>query len=186
MEILLKKHEQSKHTDLSLLETTGAINFLKLDDILLANEGELIDPKSIILIETDSNGQAIFPSYDTIATDPFIQAINCSGKKWVILVNKNNNKPLHLLDADQFLRSFLYGETPVNILHYCHRPIVLTDEKLLLGYAILNLKVHAKNTEDDVIDNDVILLWNDTKRIITGADILGRLLRGIVMTVSTK
>jgi hypothetical protein len=31
---------------------------------------------------------------------------------------------------------------------------------------------------DDVIDHDLILLWADEKRVITGADILGRLLRG--------
>jgi metal transporter CNNM len=31
-----------------------------------------------------------------------------------------------------------------------------------------------------VVDEDLILLWTDAeKRIITGADILGRLLRGI-------
>jgi hypothetical protein len=31
---------------------------------------------------------------------------------------------------------------------------------------------------DDVIDHDLILLWSDEKRVITGADILGRLMRG--------
>jgi len=30
-----------------------------------------------------------------------------------------------------------------------------------------------------VIDNDLILCWDKKRRIITGADILGRLLRGI-------
>jgi hypothetical protein len=33
---------------------------------------------------------------------------------------------------------------------------------------------------DDVVDNDLILVWGEQKRIITGADLLGRLLRGIV------
>jgi metal transporter CNNM len=31
-----------------------------------------------------------------------------------------------------------------------------------------------------VIDQDLILVWGKQRRIITGADILGRLLRGIV------
>jgi hypothetical protein len=44
---------------------------------------------------------------------------------------------------------------------------------------ITNLKVHGKAAIDDVIDNDLILLWSDDKRVITGTDILGRLLRGI-------
>ena len=30
-----------------------------------------------------------------------------------------------------------------------------------------------------IIDNDLILCWNNERRIITGADLLGRLLRGI-------
>ena len=33
--------------------------------------------------------------------------------------------------------------------------------------------------EDDVVDEDFILLWGEHKRVITGSDILGRLLRGI-------
>jgi hypothetical protein len=33
---------------------------------------------------------------------------------------------------------------------------------------------------DDVIDNDLILVWGSQRRIITGSDLLGRLLRGIV------
>ena len=41
------------------------------------------------------------------------------------------------------------------------------------------MKVSAEHPEDDVIDNDIILVWGAQKRIITGADLLGRLLRGI-------
>lgn len=42
------------------------------------------------------------------------------------------------------------------------------------------MKVKAEHPEDDVIDDDIILVWGEQKRIITGADLLGRLLRGIV------
>ncbi|MED5289226.1 MAG: Mg2+ and Co2+ transporter CorB, partial [SAR324 cluster bacterium] len=41
------------------------------------------------------------------------------------------------------------------------------------------LRVHPEHAEDDVIDNDLILCWAEERRIITGADLLGRLLRGI-------
>jgi metal transporter CNNM len=37
--------------------------------------------------------------------------------------------------------------------------------------------------KDDVIKKDIILLWGDKKQIITGSDILGRLLRGITKNV---
>jgi hypothetical protein len=42
------------------------------------------------------------------------------------------------------------------------------------------LNFTPEHNEDDVIDHDVILLWSEVKHVITGADILGRLLRGIV------
>jgi metal transporter CNNM len=41
------------------------------------------------------------------------------------------------------------------------------------------MKVRPKHSEDDVIDHDLILVWAKQKRIITGSDLLGRLLRGI-------
>jgi metal transporter CNNM len=37
-----------------------------------------------------------------------------------------------------------------------------------------------------VIDDDTILVWAKQKRIITGADILGRLLRGIAEKVESQ
>ena len=49
-----------------------------------------------------------------------------------------------------------------------------------LGDIILRLKVHPTHADDDVVDEDIMLYWGETKRIITGSDILGRLLRGIV------
>jgi hypothetical protein len=48
-----------------------------------------------------------------------------------------------------------------------------------LGEVIGRMRVNPKHPEDDVIDNDLILVWAAQKRIITGADLLGRLLRGI-------
>ena len=38
----------------------------------------------------------------------------------------------------------------------------------------------SDDVEDDVIHQDVVVLWGEKKQIITGADILGRLLRGII------
>jgi hypothetical protein len=49
-----------------------------------------------------------------------------------------------------------------------------------LGDVIGLMKMRPEAPEDDVIDRDLILVWGEQKRIITGADLLGRLLRGIV------
>ena len=45
------------------------------------------------------------------------------------------------------------------------------------------LKIRANHSLDKsfdgAIDHDVVLVWSDVKRIITGADIFGRLLKGM-------
>ena len=64
---------------------------------------------------------------------------------------------------------------------YCHRPIVIKNGDAKLGDVLRDLKVVQEHADDDVIDQDLILYWTDKeKRIITGADILDRLMRGIV------
>lgn len=56
----------------------------------------------------------------------------------------------------------------------------MKDENAALGEVIPILKVHPERFDDDVIDQDIIIFWGSQKRIITGSDILGRLMRGIV------
>ena len=48
-----------------------------------------------------------------------------------------------------------------------------------LGDVIGLMKMKPEHPEDDVIDHVLILVWGMQKRIITGAYLLGRLLRGI-------
>jgi metal transporter CNNM len=78
------------------------------------------------------------------------------------------------------LRDALFDELEINPNNYWHRPIVVRDTKKKLGDIIGQMKVVPEHPDDDVIDNDLILVWGEQRRIITGADLLGRLLRGIV------
>ena len=69
---------------------------------------------------------------------------------------------------------------------WSHSPVAVINKQMKSrfwpsGDVIGRMKVKPEHPEDDVIDNDLILVWGDEKRIITGADLLGRLLRGIVM-----
>ena len=41
-----------------------------------------------------------------------------------------------------------------------------------------------ERSEDDVVDHDLVLVWTEQRRVITGADLLGRLLRGIAKPVA--
>lgn len=57
---------------------------------------------------------------------------------------------------------------------------MVRDLDLPLGRVLSRLTGRPEEPGDDVIDEDLILLWTDAeRRIITGSDLLGRLLRRI-------
>jgi len=165
--------------DVGQLEAVGALNFLDLDDVLVADEGEKIDPRSIITLPIESN-RPVLPKFERSPNDAFLRQLNASGKKWVIIVD-SSGRPSFVLDAHHFLRDLLFDTMSAGPEFYWHRPIVVTNISTPLGEVIGRMKVKPDRPEDDVIDNDLILVWGEQKRIITGADLLGRLLRGIVM-----
>ncbi len=176
---VIKKHVEAADVDIDRLEGFGALNFLALDDLPVSQEGEFIDPESIIALPVE-NGIPVFPEFERSADDLFIMKIQKSGKKWVVITNHRQD-PVFVLDSDGFLRALIFEAGECNPLNYCHRPIIVSDLMQPLGEILPRLKVEPKSIEDDVIDHDIILLWSDKKMIITGADILGRLLRGIVI-----
>ena len=180
MRELIKMHVDSSETDIDRTEGRGVLNFLTIDDLPVEAEGEIIDPKSILKLEFQEN-KPIFPPIKTSSSDELLKLVHSSQKKWIILVD-SGNEPRMVLESDGFLRDALFNSDNFNPYSYCHRPIILHDRKSRLGDAIPRLKVHPVRPGDDVIDEDIIILWSDQKRIITGADILGRLLRGIVQS----
>ena len=174
----ITKHVGAAGADVGQLEAIGALNFLDLDDILVKDSGELIDPRSIIVLLIE-NDRPSLPRYERSPNDPFLRQLNASEKKWVIIVDPSG-RPSFVLDAHHFLRDLLFDTMSAGPEFYWHRPIIVTDMRTPLGDVIGRMKVKPERPEDDVIDNDLILVWGDEKRIITGADLLGRLLRGIV------
>lgn len=174
---VIRKHIEAEETDIDRLEGIGAMNFLALDDIAVTQEGEFVDPLSVISLPTQ-NGMPLFPEIERNTNDPFLVKVNKSNRKWVIIVDEQDH-PCMVLNANALLRDALFGEGKFNPYSFCHRPIVVSDAKTLLGKVIPRLRVHPQTAADDVIDDDLILLWSTEKRVITGADILGRLLRGI-------
>ncbi len=176
---VIKKHIEADDVDIDRLEGFGALNFLALDDLPISHEGEFIDPESIVSLPIENN-VPIFPKFERSADHPFIQKIQKSGKKWVVITDLRGI-PAFVLDADGFLRALVFESGECNPLNYCHLPIIVYDNMRPLGEILPQLKVDPKSNDDDVIDKDIILLWSDKKQIITGADILGRLLRGIVI-----
>ena len=180
---VIRKHVEADETDLERLEGIGALNFLALDDMTVGAMGQAVDPDSVITLD-EEGGRLRFPQFSPSREDPFLRRIEASGRKWVILADPAG-RPRLALDADAFLRAVLLTGRPVEPHRFCHRPIVLEDRTMLLGEVLRRLRVHADRDDDDVIDDDLLLVWDRQRRIITGADILGRLLRGIVHRVQT-
>jgi len=176
--VVLHHQAASGQTELNVLEATGAVNFLALDDVTVGNEGEPLDPRSVIRVDF-RDGRPLFPTFRCEPDDSFLRSLQASGKKWVVLADAGG-EPQLMLNVHYFLRAVLFGEPGrVDAAAFCHRPLVVRDEGTPLGRVMSGLTVHPESPMDDVIDWDVILVWGSHRRIITGSDLLGRLLRGI-------
>jgi metal transporter CNNM len=166
--------------EIGRLEATGAQNFLELDDVSVCDEGEIVDSKSILSLPL-ANQRCVLPKFDPSPQDPFLRQVDASGMKWVIITDTASGEPVFVLDAHHFLRDALFNELAHDPTAYWHRPIVVRDMKARLGDVIGRMKVVQESPDDDVIENDMILVWGPQRRIITGSDLLGRLLRGIAI-----
>lgn len=175
---VITKHMEAAEADLKVREGQGALNFLSLDDLPLGSEGEPVDPLSIITLPLQVD-LPVIPVCQPNADDPFVRQVERSGHKWVILCDENETPHL-VLDADEFVRTLFLRTAEFNPYHCCHRPIVVKDPAMPVGTVLRQLSVDIPAPEHDVIDKDLILLWAEgQRRVVTGADLLGFMLRGI-------
>jgi hypothetical protein len=176
---VIRMHMEKDSSDIAEVEGTGALNFLALDDLSVLEEGEVIDPQSIIQLPFDK-GIPRFPVVSRETDDDFLRQLASSGKKWAIVLDTEGS-PGAVINTNSFISDALFSKQAFLPLKHCHRPIAITDRETRLGDLLMRLKVHPEHEEDDVIDQDIVVVWtSESRRIITGSDILGRLLRGIV------
>ncbi|MHC3995564.1 DUF21 domain-containing protein [Thiomicrolovo sp. ZZH C-3] len=178
IEEMLKLHIQERDSEITRTEGVGALNFLAMDDLKVSDEGEPIEPLSIIPMKFEGSVPQ-FPEITPSAADPFLRRVQRPHKSWIILTDMRDN-PRLVMDADGFINAALFEFDTFDPMEHCHRPTIITNMETTLDYILPGLQVDAEHMEDDVIDQDIILVWGTDRRIITGADILGRLLRGIV------
>lgn len=175
---VIQLHIEASESDITRMEGQGALNFLEIDDVLLMDEGEPIAPSSIIEIRFE-NDKPLFPRISPSPNDHFLKELYQADRKWAVLVD-SDREPRLVINAKDFIADVLMGGNPsVPLMALCHKPIVIRDGKQTLGTHLTRFTVSVGKTGTEVIDNDVILLWNDSPRIISGTDILGRLFRGI-------
>jgi metal transporter CNNM len=177
---MIHAHMEADDAELDHIEGRGALNFLTIDEVKVTEEGELVDASSIIRLPTKIDLPQI-PEVSRDVNDPVLKLVNASGHHWVVLADEQGNPQL-LLDADAALRAALLDlDKPYDIYSFCRRPLVIRDPGKTIGEVISYLKSipSSSGVEDSAIDYDAVLVWGDQPRIITGADILGKLLKGI-------
>ncbi len=177
MREMIRKHMAAEETDLGHIEGLGALNFLSIDDVPAMQEGEPLDPRSIIRVAFDGD-RPVFPEGAGKKDNAFLRSLQISGKKWVVLTDMEGS-PRLVVDTDGYLRSAFFEPESFEPERFCHRPVIILDGSVRLGHILQRLEVQPAYKGDNVIDRDVVLLWTDERRVITGADILGRLLSGI-------
>ncbi|MCF2948068.1 DUF21 domain-containing protein [Paraglaciecola aquimarina] len=179
---IINAHIESEDTDMEHVQGVGALNFLQVDKITVSQEGESLDPTSVLKMPCKLD-LPILPEVGSDEFQAFSFEVNRSGHKWVLLTNENNT-PLLMLDADGFIRATITEDANKDPYAYCHRPVIIDNEECSLGEAMKHLKLahDLEPQSDEVLQTDVILVWSAQPRVITGADILGRLLKGIGST----
>ncbi len=176
---MINLHMEAEDTEIEKVEGQGVINLLTLDDLPAAAEGEILHPDSIIEMKFN-RGMPQFPDIEPRGEDPFLQQLHSSERKWAVLVDEDQQEPRLAVNVDKFIREALFQPEYFRPHHHCHNPILVRDDCTTLGEIIPEFQVNPQHSEDDVVDRDIILVWGDEKKVITGADLLGRLLRGIV------
>jgi hypothetical protein len=177
---LIRAHIESEDAEVDEVEGIGALNFLTADDVSVIEEGELVDEASIVRLPTRVD-LPLVPEITRSTDDPFLRQVNASGRHWVVLASEDG-EPQLILDADAALRSALFElDKPFDIYEYCRRPLVIRDKNRTIGEVISHLRSlrEPEKSDDSAISYDAVLVWTDERRIITGADILGKLLTGI-------
>ena len=160
-------------SDIGTFEGRGVVNFLALDSRRVGEEGEIVDPSSVVSLPV-VDGRLEIPELARSAGDGFIERVQASGRKWVILTDPDG-RPHLLLNADRFLRE-VSSEKDADPRHYCVKPIITDDPQATLEQMLMNGELTDKNPSR----KGLILFWGREKRIIAHADILRRLFEGVL------
>lgn len=183
VEIILQKHIHEADSEIGAAEGRGALNFLDLDDRLISKEGRPLDPKTVFSFPTKLD-LPVIPDLDSDEGREFLQALKGIDKKYIIITDDDTELPYLAIDAEAFIFAHFAEQKDLDVYRFAHRPVVVTDPDATVESVLDQFVVDAENKNDRVVDRDVILYWTpECRSILTGADILGRLLQGIARRV---
>lgn len=171
---LLLRHMRALGSDVSALEGRGAVNFLDLDDRSADEIAEPLSPSSVLALPVELD----LPRFPPIEGpgDPLLARLNAAGGRWAVVTDPGGT-PRIAVDVDAFIRAALYDGDAFDPYDHCHRPAILDGAGHSVAFAIRSMT--SNRNADGSIENDLVLIWSESPRIITGADILRHLLAGI-------
>ncbi len=187
IEIILEKHISEQTSEISANEGRGALNFLDLDDRFIIDEGNSIKADTIYTMPSNLDLPTL-PAPNTEQGREFINMLNKHPNLRAVILDEDDGKPQLIINTTEYLGTLYAAEqededgarAELDIYEFCHRPIIVFDSKTTLDDVLGEFVVEANDKNDHVVDRDVVIFWSDEqKRIVTGADIFGRLLRGI-------
>jgi len=174
---VIRKHIEASEAEIDRLEGVGALNFLAIDDLAVRQAGSALAPASIVALPFEDD-RPVFPAFTRSPDDNFLRRLHASGRRWVVLTDPQGDARL-VLDADTFLREALLGTGELDPMAFLYRPTIIRDPRTLLGVAITRLEAKPLSGTEKQRGEDVILIWGEVPSLITGDDILRRLLSGI-------
>ena len=74
MRVLIARHVDAADAEVGRLEGVGAVNFLDLDEISVADEGEPVDPPSVVSLAF-VEGRPELLQFERSASDPFLSTM---------------------------------------------------------------------------------------------------------------
>jgi metal transporter CNNM len=178
IEIILEKHIHEQDSEISANEGQGALNFLALDDRFISVEGSVIVPGTIYTFPVNLD-LPVLPQPGTEEGRALVESLKKHHGLWAVIVGERG-MPQLVIDTTKYLSNIHACGEGVDIYSCCHRPVVVDDDQTTLDAVLGEFVVEASDKDDHLVDRDVVLYWTpDEKRIVTGADIFGRLLKGI-------
>ena len=174
---LIKMHMRGQ-SEIGEVEGMGAMNFLLIDDLPLAQQGRRVERNSIVRLPFEGD-RPQFPPFRADPADPFLSRLHAAGQRWIILTDLQG-APRCLLDADSLLKDVFFSAGGFDLSRYLNMPVIVRDGNATLGEAMKQFKVDDEQLRHDSFHVNIILVWGEKPRIVTGKEILARLLKGIV------
>ena len=143
IEEMIRIHMQERSSDITHVEGKGALNFLAMDDIGVSEEGERIDPLSIIPMKFEGN-RPVFPEIAPSPSDLFLRRVHKPHRSWIILTDMRDN-PRLVMDADGFINAALFEPDTFDPMAHCHRPTIVTKGETKLGDVLMGFQVQAEH-----------------------------------------